>query len=108
MLILRVGDAAALGIDNQGETVVAWNARDRRASGQRHRLAGCPHPGEIERLKAEGAEALTLERAGLPLDPYFSASKLRWIIDHLPEAKPLLAPRASCGSAPATASSSTG
>lgn len=47
--------------------------------------------GEIERLKAEGAEALTLQRAGLPLDPYFSASKLRWMIDHLPEAQPLLA-----------------
>ena len=32
-----------------------------------------------------------MQRAGLPLDPYFSASKLRWMIDHLPEAKPLLA-----------------
>ena len=41
----------------------------------------------IEKLKAEGAETLTIERAGLPLDPYFSASKLRWIIDELPEAK---------------------
>ena len=40
-----------------------------------------------ERLKAEGAETLTIERAGLPLDPYFSASKLRWILDQLPEAK---------------------
>ncbi len=44
-----------------------------------------------EKLKAEGAETLTIERAGLPLDPYFSASKLRWIIDELPEAKRLLA-----------------
>src|SRR5439155_10133473 len=34
------------------------------------------------RLKAEGGEALTLERAGLPLDPYFSASKLRWLLDN--------------------------
>ncbi len=43
-----------------------------------------------EKLKAEGAEALTLEKAGLPLDPYFSASKLRWLIDHVDAAKPLL------------------
>ena len=43
-----------------------------------------------EKLKAEGAEALTVARAGLTLDPYFSASKLRWIIDHVPRAKALL------------------
>ena len=43
-----------------------------------------------ERLKAEGAEELTQARAGLPLDPYFSAAKMRWIIDHVPEAKALL------------------
>ena len=34
----------------------------------------------IERLRADGAEALTLERAGLPLDPYFSATKLAWLL----------------------------
>ncbi len=43
-----------------------------------------------ERLKADGAEDLTLARAGLPLDPYFSASKMRWIIDHVADARPLL------------------
>jgi glycerol kinase len=42
-----------------------------------------------ERLKAEGAEELTLRAAGLPLDPYFSAAKLRWLLDNVPEAKSL-------------------
>ena len=36
------------------------------------------------------AEHMTLELAGLPLDPYFSASKLRWILEHVPEARKFL------------------
>src|SRR6202000_3187192 len=43
----------------------------------------------IEELKAAGHEETTLARAGLPLDPYFSAAKLRWILDHVPEAETL-------------------
>ena len=82
-------DAAALA--NQGETVVAWD----RATGrplcnaivwQDQRTAAA-----IETLRAEGAEPEVTERSGLPLDAYFSASKLRWILDEVPEARPLLA-----------------
>ncbi len=80
----------AIGIDNQGETVVAWDAK-----------AGEPVYNAIvwqddrtqavtAKLKADGAEQLTKARAGLPLDPYFSASKLRWFIDNVDEAKALL------------------
>jgi glycerol kinase len=81
--------ADAVALDNQGETVVAWNAdtgepvcnaivwQDNRTRAQ------------LDRLKADGAAELTLERAGLPLDPYFSASKLRWILDQVPAAKAL-------------------
>ena len=75
--IEAVRDIGALGIDNQGETVIAWDG-----------ASGLPVYNAIvwqdrrtteftEALKAQGAEHLTLERAGLPLDPYFSASKLR-------------------------------
>jgi len=42
-----------------------------------------------ERLKSEGAEPLVLERAGLPLDPYFAASKLSWILHENAEARRL-------------------
>ena len=45
----------------------------------------------VARMKADGHEARVLERAGLPLDAYFSASKLAWILDHCDEARPLLA-----------------
>jgi sugar (pentulose or hexulose) kinase len=39
------------------------------------------------RLKAEGAEGLVREKTGLVLDPYFSATKLAWLLDHLPGAR---------------------
>ena len=83
-------DIKAIGIDNQGETVIAWDG----ASGtpvynaivwQDQRTTQF-----IEALKAKGIEQLTLARAGLPLDPYFSASKLRWILKHVPQAARLL------------------
>src|SRR5260221_4838162 len=78
----RAGEAVALGIDNQGETVIAWDA----ASGEPIYNAivwqDARSQEMIERLKADGAEALTAERAGLSLDPHFSASKLRWILGH--------------------------
>ena len=90
-LIGRAGDAAALGIDNQGETVVAWDGDSGEPLGNAIVWQDARTLPLIERLKAEGAEELTVARAGLPLDPYFSASKLNWIIEELPEAKRLLA-----------------
>jgi glycerol kinase len=89
-VISATKDIDAIGIDNQGETVIAWDSQsgipvynaivwqDRRTI------------DFIEDLKSRGAETLTLERAGLPLDPYFSASKLRWILKNIPQAQKLL------------------
>lgn len=83
-------DIDAIGIDNQGETVIAWDG----ASGQPIYNAIVWQDQRTtdftDKLKARGAEALTLERAGLPLDPYFSASKLRWILKNVPQAAKLL------------------
>jgi glycerol kinase len=42
-----------------------------------------------DQLRGEGGEAITLAKAGLPLDPYFSASKLAWILANIPEAQTL-------------------
>jgi len=88
--IETTSDIETIGIDNQGETVIAWDG-----------ASGMPVYNAIvwqdqrtteftEALKNRGAEQLTLERAGLPLDPYFSASKLRWILKNVPEAGKLL------------------
>jgi glycerol kinase len=84
---LGAGDIAAIGIANQRETVVLWE----RASGRplanaivwqdRRTAEACA------RLKAEGAEGLVREKTGLVLDPYFSATKLAWLLDRLPGAR---------------------
>lgn len=88
--IEAAGKVDAIGIDNQGETIVAWDS----ATGKPCHRAIVWQDGRsknmTEKLKADGAEELTLARAGLPLDPYFSASKMAWIIGNVDQAKSLL------------------
>jgi glycerol kinase len=81
--------AKGIGIANQGETVVAWDAKTKRPIYNAIVWQDARTHVEIERLKADGHEEATLARAGLPLDPYFSAAKLRWILDHVDEAQRL-------------------
>ena len=88
--IASCGDARALGIDNQGESCLAWHADSKQAISPVIVWQDNRSGKRIEQLKAEGHEARVLELAGLPLDAYFSASKLAWIIDHCAQAKPLL------------------
>ena len=81
------GPLDALGIDNQGESCLAWDAETKQALSpvlvwQDERTATT-----IAQLKSDGAEETTLARAGLPLDAYFSASKLAWILENTPEAR---------------------
>ena len=78
---------AALGITNQRETTVVWE----RAGGRPiHRAIVWQDrrtAEECARLKAAGAEALVRARTGLLLDPYFSATKVAWILDRVPGAR---------------------
>jgi glycerol kinase len=90
-LVERATGAVALGIDNQGETVVAWDAESGEPIHNAIVWQDARTLPMTERLKADGGEALTLARAGLPLDPYFAASKLTWILENVPAAKRLLA-----------------
>lgn len=78
--------ADAVAIDGQGGTVVAWNADTGEPVCNAMVWQDNRTRAQLERLEAGGAAALTLERAGLPLDPCFPASKLRWILDHVAEA----------------------
>ncbi len=78
------GDLVALA--NQGESCLGWDARDCRPISpiivwQDDRTAP-----DTARLAAAGAGPEVMARAGLPLDPYFSASKLGWIMRNCPEA----------------------
>ena len=78
---------AALGITNQRETTVVWE----RATGRPiHRAIVWQDrrtADECARLKLAGAEALVSARTGLLLDPYFSATKLAWILDNVAGAR---------------------
>ena len=86
-----IGDAtgtiAAIGIANQRETTVVWD-----------RSSGAPiHPaivwqdrrtaGRCRALREDGHEPVVSERTGLLLDPYFSATKIAWILDHVDGAR---------------------
>lgn len=80
-------DIAAIGITNQRETAVVWD----RASGEPiHRAIvwqdrrGAPH---CARLREQGAEELIRSRTGLLIDPYFSATKIAWILDNVAGAR---------------------
>ena len=84
------GAVDAIGIDNQGESCLAWDADTGKPVSPVIVWQDNRTQHAIDQLKAQGREALTLERAGLPLDTYFSASKLRWIIDHVDDARHLL------------------
>lgn len=83
----------AVGLADQGETVVAWNRRTGKAlynaiSWQCRRTASM-----CERLKKSGLEADIRRKTGLVVDPYFSATKLRWIIDNVKKARRLVRDR---------------
>ena len=84
---IGAGDIAAIGITNQRETTLVWD----RETGEpvynaivwqdRRTAAFC------QKLKAEGHEALITARTGLLLDPYFSSTKLAWILDNVEGAR---------------------
>ncbi len=90
-LLAAAGPVDRIGLANQGETVVAWHAETKQPLGRAIVWQDTRTLGAIERLRVEGHEAFVTARAGLPLDPYFSAAKLRWLLDHLPYARTLLA-----------------
>ena len=81
------GKVDAIGIDNQGESCLAWDAKTKEALSPVIVWQDIRSIAEIERLKADDKEAETLARAGPPLDPYFSAAKLGWLVENLPAVK---------------------
>lgn len=86
---IAVDDIKGVGVTNQRETVVVWNKhtgesiynaivwQDRRTA------------DSCQVLKEQGKESLVQEKTGLLLDPYFSASKVRWLLTHIEGARTL-------------------
>jgi glycerol kinase len=77
----------AIGITNQRETVVVW---DRKTGQAVHRAIVWQDRRTADycaSLKAAGHEAMVREKTGLLIDPYFSGTKLRWILENVPGAR---------------------
>jgi glycerol kinase len=84
---LGAGDIAAIGITNQRETTLVW---DRRTGKAIHRAIVWQDRRTAEtcaRLVEAGHEALVAARTGLRIDPYFSATKIAWLLDNVPGAR---------------------
>ncbi len=81
------GDILALGVANQRETTVVWD-RDTGQPVHNAIVWQCRRTAGIcDRLRAAGAGPMVLEKTGLPIDAYFSGTKLKWILDSVPGAR---------------------
>src|SRR5712691_12759267 len=84
---LTAGDIAAIGITNQRETTIVWDRETGEPIHQaivwqdRRTAAAC------DRLKARGRARLIKRKTGLVVDAYFSATKLEWMLRHVPHAR---------------------
>ena len=84
---ISAASIAAIGITNQRETTLIWD----RATGQPIHKAivwqDRRTADTCEALKGAGHEPMITARTGLLLDPYFSATKVKWLLDHIPGAR---------------------
>lgn len=80
-------DIAAIGITNQRETTVVWNKLTGRPV--HHAIVWqCRRTAEYcEQLRNEGVVDIIRNKTGLVIDPYFSATKIRWILENVPGAR---------------------
>ena len=84
---LRGNDIAAIGITNQRETTGLWDRRSGRPLHHAIVWQDRRTTDACARLKAEGLEPRVREKTGLVLDPYFSATKLRWLLENVKGAR---------------------
>ncbi len=86
---LTMKDIAAVGITNQRESTIAWNRNTGEAIAPAINWQ-CRRTADFcEELKAEGFDRVLRNRTGLVTDPYFSGTKMRWILDNVPQAREL-------------------
>jgi len=80
-------DVAAIGITNQRETTVLWDRSTGRPVAPAIVWQDRRTADRCQQLKAEGLEPEVSRRTGLLLDPYFSGTKLAWLLEHVPHAR---------------------
>ena len=76
------GEIVALGLDHEGESVLAWDAETGAALTPIVVWQDKRGQEALDRLAEAGEGDAVRERSGLPLDPYFSAGKLAWLLEH--------------------------
>jgi glycerol kinase len=84
---LTTKDIAAIGVTNQRETTVVWDRTTGRPIHNAIVWQDRRTAADCERLKATGLASLILHKTGLVVDAYFSATKLRWLLDMGPGAR---------------------
>jgi glycerol kinase len=84
---LTAADIAAIGITNQRETTIVWDRRTGRPIHHAIVWQDRRTAGECDLLKSQGHEPTFRARTGLVLDPYFSGTKLAWLLDNVPGAR---------------------
>src|SRR5215216_4399724 len=75
-------DVGACGLDHQGESILAWDAESGRGLTPVITWQDKRSQEVLDRLESEGRADEIGERSGMPLDPYFSAGKLAWLLEH--------------------------
>jgi len=76
------GEIVACGLDHQGESVLAWDAESGDPLTPIVTWQDKRSQEALDRLEADGRAEEVRERSGMPLDPYFSAGKLTWLLEH--------------------------
>jgi glycerol kinase len=80
---LEASDIASIGITNQRETTVVWNKKTGHPV--YHAIVWQSRQSEeiCQKLKNQGYEFMIRQKTGLVIDPYFSGTKIKWILDHV-------------------------
>jgi len=76
------GEIAACGLDHQGESVLAWDADSGRPLTPIVTWQDKRSQEVLDRIETHGRADEVRDRSGMPLDPYFSAGKLAWLLEH--------------------------
>jgi len=84
---IRPGDVAAIGITNQRETTIIWDRETGEPIANAIVWQDRRTADACEALKASGAGGAIQAKTGLLIDAYFSASKIQWLLDHVPGAR---------------------
>lgn len=84
---IKAGDLAAIGITNQRETTIVWDRKTGKAIYNAIVWQDRRTSSYCDQLKSEGKSTMIAEKTGLVLDAYFSATKIKWILDHVEGAR---------------------